>query len=170
MRPALWFVAVRLPIRQSPETSLISPTALRTAPPAALCTPPPRALTRPGSALRPRSAGRISSSAEQVEHSMVAMFVITEASPPSDGSRQPNSRRRHFREARPVAAGVHPGLGAAAIDLYSRLVRGRIVERASKDDYETWHHIRLCKNARSAVRAKPPPHLLPGLPRIIVGF
>src|SRR5437867_3300459 len=61
---------------------------------------------------------------------------------------------RHLREALQIAAELHPGLRAVAIDLHRRLEPGGIVEGAGPHDADPGQDLRFGKDRRPAIRAE----------------
>src|SRR5947209_15169349 len=88
----------------------------------------------------------------------------------STGSSICASAGRHLWKTCAFVAGMHPRLGAAAVNLHPRLVGGRVIECASEDDCNTRQHIGFGDDTRSAIRAKPPAHLLSRVAGIILGL
>src|SRR5215475_14095826 len=62
--------------------------------------------------------------------------------------------RRHFRGTAPLAAELHPWLGAVTKDLAGGLYPARVIKRTGQYHRDIRHHLRLVNERRSACRAE----------------
>jgi len=81
-----------------------------------------------------------------------------------------SGRRRHLFKAWALAAGMHPGLGAGAVDFHGGGERGRIVERAGQQERHPRQSIGLGDNAGAAIRAELTADLPSRIAGIVVGL
>src|ERR1700753_4095536 len=77
---------------------------------------------------------------------------------------------RHRLEALPFATAMEPGLRALAVDLHSRLVCRRIVQRASQHHGYARHDLCLPQHAGAAVRTEPPEHRFSAIAGVLISL